>query len=673
LAPGGSQRREPPDARAPDEPSPLLAALGLAAVVLTVTAAVVLLGARSDELVTKDAELAAERRAAALVAALDRVHRAVVHLPAERCAGASGTEVATQVVPDIATLPGTELVCLSANGSDRPAELVGLATALEADEAVRIALAESRDRGVGVLAAGAGPDGRVVLAAPVYRVAQRLQREPSGRALAEVRAGLAGHVVALVEVGELLDEGEASDVVVRDGEVDLARRGRVEGRSVDAQAQVLDRQWTVVTSSTGPGWWLPAHYLVIGLGAVAIGALVLADRQRQRSLARQTAGAARAEHRSELIRSMVGVVQHRSELGEILPALVVRLADELELAGASVAVDAGPDGERELFVHGDAPDRMVQPTSGRIEQVAARETLAVDLHRADRSIAVLRVLPASPLDRFDVDLVHLVAEMVTSSIVAARSLEQQREVVARLQSLDELKTTFLGVASHELRTPATAISGLATLLADRWEDLGDEERRNFASRIATNADALNGLVQDLLDFARMERGDLELALVPVDLGATVAGVLARLEGVWSSHRVEHRVQPGVVVLGDAAAVERVVTNLVSNAVKFSPAGSTVTVSVLVDGDRALLLVDDDGPGVPAEERSKVFVRFFRGAGDAVVRTRGVGIGLSVVQDFVGQMGGSVRIDDAPGGGARFAVELPVHDRSEVEVPDAAAT
>src|SRR3546814_19981031 len=105
--------------------------------------------------------------------------------------------------------------------------------------------------------------------------------------------------------------------------------------------------------------------------------------------------------------------------------------------------------------------------------------------------------------------------MITSTIVSGRSLEQQQEAVARLEALDELKTTFLGVASHELRTPATAISGLASLLASRWDAPREEDRRALATRIAPNADALNPLVHDLPALPLLHRGHPRPALPPL--------------------------------------------------------------------------------------------------------------------------------------------------------------
>jgi signal transduction histidine kinase len=218
------------------------------------------------------------------------------------------------------------------------------------------------------------------------------------------------------------------------------------------------------------------------------------------------------------------------------------------------------------------------------------------------------------------------------------------------------------VASHELRTPATAISGLATLLASRWDD--SPRTTDAPSRAGSPPTPMRSTrsCRTCSTSPAWSEATSELALEPVDLSDASTGPV-RLDGVWGSHGVSRDIEAGVEVLGDVNAIERIVTNLVSNAVKFSPADADVHGRVERRDGRARLLVDDAGPGVPEEEREKIFVRFFRGAGDAVVRTRGVGIGLSVVQDFVAQMGGSVHVEDSPSGGARFVVELDALDRS----------
>jgi len=637
-----------------------LATLGVLAIAGLVVIAVVVVAVDRDEVDEARAQALVERAAGGVAVRLQDVQVAVEHGGVTGC---DGTGLPGTAVP----IPGlAALVCVPVDAGPRSADLPDVSDPL-AEPAAQTALARARDRGIAVLSAPlGGPDPVVLMVAPVYGLDDgALGRSASTATVTTRRDEIAGHVVGVLVVDDLV-ETDATGWRITDGDTELAGSGALSGSTVRADVVALGRRWTVESVVDGGGGWWTAAWSVAILGLLAAGLLGAADRTRRRELRRRSSEARSSEARAAAIRTLAGVVQQSRDLDELLPAVAVQLSEQLDLAGLSLVVAGSRGVERELFVHGTAPDRSARPGPVRPTTVAPGETLALDLHRADRSIAVLRVVAGVPLDAGGIDLLHVVGEMVSSTIVSVRSLEQQQEAVHRLEALDELKTTFLGVASHELRTPATAISGLATLLATRWDDLSDDDRRVFVQRIATNADSFNALVQDLLDFARMERGDLDLTLVPVDLSATVADVLDRLGSVWAAHGVIREIQPGIVVLGDASAIDRIVTNLVSNAVKFSPAESPVTVTVeRVDAGHCRLLVDDAGPGVPVEERDKIFVRFFRGAGETVVRTRGVGIGLSVVQDFVQQMSGAVRVEASPAGGARFVVELdevePVDD------------
>lgn len=650
---------------------PLLAVLGALAVAVGafLSASGIVSAERSGA--RDEVQAAAERHAARLQSRVRDVEAVVTQGDPAGCLvnGAMASVTVASDVEDTGLL--VSCVARDARGVlDAPSEAPELRALLE-DEAVSSALARARDR-VGAVLSAPSAVGRSVLAAPLYRTRGRLSHQPLDTDLATLRSSLAGYVVALVDVEPLLGSGDRTWQVTDGGTV-LAGPDELDGSVASADVTALDRRWVLRTPIDRPSWWRPEVLSTTGFALAGVVLLGVADRRRQQHLDEQAVAARRAEARAAVIATLAGIVQQSQDLDAILPAMAVRLSDELGLAGLSLAVAGPTGGTREVFVHGVPPDHDVSPVGVGVEHVSPRHTFAVDLHRAERSIAVLRVVAGTPLDAGALDVVRLAGEMVTSTIVAARSIEQQQEAVRRLESLDELKTTFLGVASNELRTPATAISGLASLLAQRWDDLPDADRHTFAERIATNANALNTLVQDLLDFARIERGDLRLAQAPVDLSTTVVALLERLGSVWSEHRVEALVEPDVEVLGDPNAIERVVTNLVSNAVKFSSPGETVQVTVAREGNHALLLVDDSGPGVPEHEREKIFVRFFRGAEDAVVRTRGVGIGLSVVQDFVAQMGGTVRVADSPAGGARFIVELPVSDRVPEEVHDVATT
>jgi signal transduction histidine kinase len=251
-------------------------------------------------------------------------------------------------------------------------------------------------------------------------------------------------------------------------------------------------------------------------------------------------------------------------------------------------------------------------------------------------------------------------ELVTAAVVNASLYASQQQALRRLRDLDALKTVFLGTASHELRTPVTAIGGFASLLTSSWDRFEEEQRRDFVERIGANARSLSNVVQDLLDFSVLDKGTLAVTIEEIDLAPLVASVVDRLSGAFSTHEIAFSAVPAPTIAGNANGLERIVTNLLTNAVKFSPAGTTVSVGVgpAADGYGAELVVSDQGPGIPVDERQRVFSRFFRGTGDAVLQTRGVGIGLSVVAEFVARLRGDIIVVDALGGGARFTVRFP---------------
>ena len=133
-----------------------------------------------------------------------------------------------------------------------------------------------------------------------------------------------------------------------------------------------------------------------------------------------------------------------------------------------------------------------------------------------------------------------------------------------------------------------------------------------------------------------------------------------------NHQIVTHAPPGLRVVGTEHAVERVLTNFVGNAGKYSPAGTTIRVRVQDRDGRVELLVDDEGPGVPPAEREQVFSRFFRGGGDAVVNTRGAGLGLAIVREFAQSMRGQVSVEEAPTGGARFIASFPAAEEPAEE-------
>jgi signal transduction histidine kinase len=235
-----------------------------------------------------------------------------------------------------------------------------------------------------------------------------------------------------------------------------------------------------------------------------------------------------------------------------------------------------------------------------------------------------------------------------------RAYEQEHETVERLQAIDEMKNAFLSALSHELRTPVTAILGLARTIEKDYERLSGDEVREFTRRIASKASKLDRLLNDLLDLDRLRHGMLAPSRRRGNMGDLVRHVTQELD-TKDRARITLEVED-VMVSVDHPQAERIVENLVMNALTHTPPGSPVWVRLCAEDDGALLVVEDAGPGVPSDLRELIF-QPFRQAG-VTPHAPGVGIGLSLVARFAGLHGGRAWVEERPGGGASFRVFLP---------------
>ncbi len=238
------------------------------------------------------------------------------------------------------------------------------------------------------------------------------------------------------------------------------------------------------------------------------------------------------------------------------------------------------------------------------------------------------------------------------------------EAFAERQASEERLRRFLSDASHELRTPLASIRGYAEL--QRTGVLaGEEERAQAVARIEEQAARMGTLVEDLLALARLDEERAHKVEL-VELAAITRDAAADAAAMDPERAVDCVVDAEPLVLGDESRLRQVLANLLSNAVAHTPAGSAITARVLVDGAEAVVHVDDAGDGVAAAKREQIFERFHREAGGSA-RTRGpagAGLGLAVVRGIVEAHGGTVAVDDAPTGGARFTVRLPLADTSD---------
>jgi signal transduction histidine kinase len=259
----------------------------------------------------------------------------------------------------------------------------------------------------------------------------------------------------------------------------------------------------------------------------------------------------------------------------------------------------------------------------------------------------------------------LLAAVIVSLLILGAVLSERAAAEAALERditeakrLNELRENILSTVSHELRTPLTSILGFAETLKERGADLDEELRAVIIGHLVEQSRRLEHLLSDLLDLDRMRHGVLAPSFRPTDVGALVADAAVRCAA--DGHPISVRAEP-VVADVDAAKVERIVENLLANAVKHTPTGTGVLARVEREGAYVVIAVDDRGRGIREGEREAVFELFNRG--DAYEGVPGAGIGLSLVAQFAALHGGRAWIEDHPGGGASFRVRLPI-DQAE---------
>jgi PAS domain S-box-containing protein len=235
-------------------------------------------------------------------------------------------------------------------------------------------------------------------------------------------------------------------------------------------------------------------------------------------------------------------------------------------------------------------------------------------------------------------------------VVVARNITQARE-------LERLKDDFVAVVSHELRTPLVPIKGWAQTLINRGDRLTDDQRRTAVQSILAQAQKLESLVLNILEASRIEAGRAD-----GDGVADVAAITMRIVEDTLSARPDRtvRVRPPSVpsqVRGSGVWVERAVSNLVANAVKYSPDDEPVDVTISVEGDDVLVAVTDRGPGIAADAQDRIFERFERL--EETMKQTGTGLGLYITRRLARAMGGDVSVSSVPGAGSTFLLRLPV--------------
>ena len=276
------------------------------------------------------------------------------------------------------------------------------------------------------------------------------------------------------------------------------------------------------------------------------------------------------------------------------------------------------------------------------------------------------------LDR-PVRVATLVSAVRAALRARARQIEVAELIEARTRAQEEaeraarVKSDFLAVMSHELRTPLNAIAGYADLLSTGCYGPVTPEQREALDRINRAQRHLLGVINDVLNYSRLERGAVEYEIQPVRLADVIAEVGPLIEPLLTAKGLQYEASlpdARVVVMADREKLRQILLNLLSNAVKFTPPGGRIAIEVArrtdgtARGDRVFLRVSDTGTGIPRDKADSIFEPFVQVRSDPAARREGTGLGLAISRDLARGMGGDLRVRSDVGKGSTFTLELP---------------
>jgi len=325
----------------------------------------------------------------------------------------------------------------------------------------------------------------------------------------------------------------------------------------------------------------------------------------------------------------------------------------------------------------DRDDRvlLVNPAAERAFDVVAAAVVGQRVNEAGLAPALVGVFeePWSPGESLTEELPLPDGRTLYASVSAILSADGERigrvavmRDVTHFKELDEMKSEFVATVSHDLRAPLTFMRGYATMLPMVGE-LSDKQSE-YVEKILHGVGQMGELIDDLLDLGRIEAG-VGLELQPCHLGAVLVEAVDGMRARATAKGLTLRLEPAegtAVMAGDAALLRQAITNLVDNAVKYTPSGGIVTVGLSVRDDQSVIRVSDTGIGIAPDDQVRLFEKFYRVKRRDTMGIKGTGLGLAIVKSIVERHGGRVWVDSDLDQGSTFYISLPLGEVSSLE-------
>jgi signal transduction histidine kinase len=346
---------------------------------------------------------------------------------------------------------------------------------------------------------------------------------------------------------------------------------------------------------------------------------------------------------------------------QVLRDSPTRIGDPVSVVGLA-AVDGRP-----YLIRDTRQEGRVR----HVDRLSVYSFIAVPIIVKEKILGVLATSIIHPDRQFtqaDLRLAMALADRAALAIENSRLYAQERRLRQELEALNRqvqeanrLKTEFVTVVTHELRAPLTSIAGYVELLLEGQYSEGEEGQQECLRIIKRNADRQLDLINDLLDIARLEAGKMELQRLPFDLGGVIQEVAGELRPQIEAKGQRLTLDLAIAlpaVVGDPERVTQILTNLVSNAHKYTPPGGSMTITTRAAHARVRVTVQDTGIGLTPKERRQLFTKFFRAQHPMVREVGGTGLGLAITRALVELHGGKITVTSAPGQGSTFSFTLP---------------
>ncbi len=233
------------------------------------------------------------------------------------------------------------------------------------------------------------------------------------------------------------------------------------------------------------------------------------------------------------------------------------------------------------------------------------------------------------------------------------------EDITERKQLEQQKDEFISIASHELKTPITSVKAYTQILGQRFRKIGDTKSVELAEKMDLQLDKLTSLIGDLLDVTKIESGRIQFNEALFDFNELVESTVEELQRTTTKHSISIELQVPIKVLGDHDRLGQVITNFITNAIKYSPQADSIIVRTLIDKEKVTLAVQDFGLGLSKDDQEKVFERFYRVSGSDQNTYPGLGLGLYISSEIINRHNGRIWVEGKKNIGSTFCFSLPV--------------